>query len=145
MPDEIKVFISYAHEDVEQARKLHKTLKSVDGIDPWLDDEDLLPGQDWEIMITRAIRESRFFIALLSTRSVNKKGFFHSELKTALEIRDQYPEDEIFLIPVRIDDCELPETIGPIHCAEVFSSYEEGVKKIHRAIVPCQPAQTEPE
>jgi len=40
----MKVFISYAREDVEMARKLYDDLKNA-GVSPWMDEEDLLPSQ----------------------------------------------------------------------------------------------------
>ncbi|MCP4106797.1 MAG: toll/interleukin-1 receptor domain-containing protein [Desulfobacteraceae bacterium] len=61
-----KVFISYAREDIEIAERLYSNLKDA-GLEPWMDKEDLLPGQEWDMTITKAIRESRFFVAVLST------------------------------------------------------------------------------
>lgn len=56
-----KAFINYASEDLEAARKLYAALKSISGMDPWLDKESLLPGMRWEPAIRKAIRESDFF------------------------------------------------------------------------------------
>ncbi len=128
-----KIFISYAKGDIETARRLYSDLESV-GAAPWMDEEDLLPGQVWGTEITRAIRESRFFIALLSSHSVSKRGFFHTELKKALKILDQFPPDEIFFIPSRIDGCELPDDIAHIHCADLSPSYERGFEKILKVV-----------
>ncbi|MGE0086834.1 MAG: toll/interleukin-1 receptor domain-containing protein [Desulfococcaceae bacterium] len=64
----LKVFISYAREDIDTARRLYADLKMA-GIVPWMDKIDLLPGQNWKFHITKAIRESSFFIALLSSKS----------------------------------------------------------------------------
>ena len=61
----LQIFISYAREDVEAARKLYRDLKNAE-LNPWLDEEVLLPGQNWKSAIKKAIKESRFFIALLS-------------------------------------------------------------------------------
>ena len=45
MPDskQLRVFLCHASEDQEFVRKVYKRLKD-DGIDPWLDKENLLPG-----------------------------------------------------------------------------------------------------
>src|SRR5712692_3635198 len=96
---EISLFISYAREDLEPARQLYKSLKEA-GLRPWLDAECLRPGQQWKIEIRRAIRNCRYFIVLLSSRSVSRKGFVHKELTDALELLDMYPDSEIYLIPV---------------------------------------------
>jgi hypothetical protein len=125
----IKVFISYASDDRQTARKLYEDLKKA-GVKPWMDMEDLLPGQDWKRTITQAIKESRFVIVLLSSNSVLKRGFVQKELKYALDILDYYPDGDIFLIPVRIDNCEIPEMIKRVHFTDLFPSYEIGFKRI---------------
>ncbi|MDM8522069.1 toll/interleukin-1 receptor domain-containing protein [Desulfococcaceae bacterium HSG8] len=127
-----KIFISYDREDIGTARKLYDDLKDA-GLDVWLDDEDLIPGQNWKKAITKAIRESRFFIALISTKSVVKKGFVQTELKKALDVFDQFPDDDIFLIPARIDNCDIPERLADLHCADLFPEYERGFGKLLKA------------
>jgi hypothetical protein len=54
--------------------------------------------------------KGRFFIALLSSNSVDKVGDVQKELKGALEILDKYPES-VFIIPVRLDDCKVSHSI----------------------------------
>jgi hypothetical protein len=79
-----KVFISYAREDYEAAASIYRFLKD-NVCDPWMDVESILPGQDWPLEIQKAIENSDFFIACLSSQSVNKRGFVQSELKNGLE------------------------------------------------------------
>ncbi len=100
-----RVFISYAHEDIDSALKIYEQLKAIEGVDPWFDKESLLPGIKWRPAIKKAIRESDFFLALLSQRSISKRGYVQTEMKEALEIWDQFPEDKAFLIPIRLEDC----------------------------------------
>ena len=69
-----KIFLSYAREDMSMAKQLYSDLERY-GLDVWLDTELLLPGDPWKDKIQDAIENSNYFIALLSTRSVNKKGF----------------------------------------------------------------------
>src|ERR1700743_447624 len=96
-----RTFIGYARKDVEAARQLYRALVAA-GHAPWLDIEDLVPGDDWARRITEEIRTCKQFIALLSTHSINKRGFVQSELVVALETLDTMPVDERFLIPVRL-------------------------------------------
>jgi hypothetical protein len=95
----MKVFISYAREDWEIAEKVWRDLKRA-GIDAWIDRKELLPGQNLKKEISRAIRASSHFIALLSARSVSKQGFFQTELKKAIDVPDTFPEHRIYFIPV---------------------------------------------
>jgi len=130
-----QVFISYAHEDVNVATKLYDELKSIPGIEPWLDKKSLLPGMRWKPAIRKAIRESRFFIALLSNHSVAKKGYFQKELNDALDILTEFPEDKIFLIPVRLEPCEPPsEKLRDIQFVDFFPDWNEGLERVLKTI-----------
>jgi hypothetical protein len=128
------IFISYASEDAGDARRLYDDLKSA-GFNPWLDRENLLPGQNWRDAITKAIRECNFFLCLISSRSLTKRGYVQKEMKMALDVLDEFPDGEIFFIPVRLDDCKpINLKLTDIHHVDLFPSYEEGFKKILAAI-----------
>ena len=113
------IFISYAKEDHKTAASLYGLLKSR-GFKPWIDTEDLLPGQNWELEIDRAIRNSAIFLACLSTKSVIKHGFVQSELKKAVKVLETIPQNEIYLIPLRLDECDVPDEIRHIHWLDYF-------------------------
>jgi len=130
-----KVFISYAKEDYRIAKKLYNDIKS-NGIIPWIDCEDILPGQDWKKEISQAIKDSSYFLALLSSNSISKKGYVQKELKLALEIYDEFPNSVVFIIPVRIDNC-IPddERLKILHWSDLFPSYNEGLQRILKVIL----------
>jgi formylglycine-generating enzyme required for sulfatase activity len=129
-----KIFISYSRKDSEIAERVYKDLKN-EGFAPWLDTESLLPGQNWKMMISKEMKESSFFLALLSSDSLGKRGYVNKELKFALDILDEFPLDEIYLIPVYIDPCEpLDERLRDIHGIHLYESYERGVKKLIHAL-----------
>lgn len=131
-----KVFISYAIEDQDIAMKLYKDLKQS-GVELWLDRKNLMPGQNWKLEIRKAIEKSSYFLALISTKSINKMGFTQKELKTALDIVDEMPSSDIFIIPVRIDDCRpIYGKLQDLHWVDLFPSYEEGLKKILKVLRP---------
>lgn len=102
-----KVFISYATEDIAFAQKLYNYLEQR-GFVPWLDKNKLLPGQDWNFTIRKALREANYIILLLSGNSVQKRGYVQREFKLALEFFEEKLEDDIYLIPLKINDCEVP-------------------------------------
>jgi len=133
-----KIFLSYAREDMGMAKKLYNDLKRY-GLEVWLDTESLLPGDRWKDKIQEAIENSSYFIALLSSRSVNKKGFVQKELKTALEVLDLFPSSERFILPVRLDNCEVGERkLKEHHWVDLFpqDKYQNGLKKILQVISP---------
>jgi len=124
------VFISYAKEDILVARKLYAALKSV-GAQPWLDEECLFPGQKWESEIQNAIKRADYFIALLSTHSLNKKGYVQKELKRGLSVYEELPDSKIFLIPARVDECNPEHTqLREIQWVDLFPNFDEGLFKI---------------
>ncbi|MHC1632150.1 MAG: TIR domain-containing protein [Methanotrichaceae archaeon] len=125
-----KVFIGYAREDGETTKRLDSELTAA-GADVWFDKKSILPGQRWEVAIKKAIKNSRYFLALLSSNSVNKKGYVQKELAQAFEILDEFPESEIYIIPVRIDECEPShEKLCEIQWADMFPNWEDGLEKI---------------
>ena len=106
-----QIFLSYAREDEEKVENLYRKLSDA-GFKPWMDKKDILPGEKWKSSIQTAIRRSDFFLACLSVNSVNKRGFLQKEIKDALDIWQEMLDSDIYLIPVRLEDCEAPERLG---------------------------------
>src|SRR4051794_23445079 len=95
----LRVFLCYSSGDKQIVHDLYKRLVAA-GVEPWLDEEDLLPGKRWEIEVLSAIQSSDVILVCLSQGAINKRGYVQKEIKYASEIADQYPDDAIFLIPV---------------------------------------------
>ena len=128
------VFLSYAREDSYAAERLYMDLRRAQ-IDVWMDKKSLTPGQNWEHEIRRAIREARYFLALVSNTSVAKRGFVQREMRLALEVLEEVPVDQIYLIPVRLDDCEPPDfRVKAINRVDLFPSYRKGLERLLAAI-----------
>jgi hypothetical protein len=135
---DIFVFISYAREDAEAAKRLYDNLKSA-GLNPWLDKERLLPAQNWKEEISKAIIEkSRYFIPLFSSTSVRKIGVVQSEIKWALDVFEKYPPGMTFIIPVRLDNCEIPyHELRDVEYVDFFpsTSWELGLRRVMQIIL----------
>jgi hypothetical protein len=128
------VFISYAHEDSLHADRLYNNLKQANLL-PWRDKDAIKAGLNWKIAIRKAIKNSRYFIPLFSSKSVGKIGYIQKEFKYALDIFDTFPESQIYLIPARLDDCQIPyEKLEDIQYVDMFPDWDEGVKKIFEAM-----------
>jgi len=119
MATEYQIFISYAREDTARVKELYERLRSA-GYQPWLDREHIIPGQRWEPVIKEALKRSAFVLVCLSETSINKRGFLQKEIKQALEHADEKLEDDVWLIPARLDDCEVPESLGAIQWVDLF-------------------------
>lgn len=129
-----KIFISYAREDRETALRLFRDLATY-GLEPWIDLERLLAGERWKEIIEREIRISSHFIALISKNSIDKRGFFQRELSYALDVLTEVPPQDVFVIPVRLDET-VPQhaTLQDLHWVDLFLSYDQGFNRILRAI-----------
>ena len=113
------LFLSYAREDGKQVESLYDRLEAA-GFRPWMDRRDLLPGQVWESRILQAVREATVFITCLSRHSINKRGFLQKEIKTALDEWQKKLESDIYLIPLRLAECELPPSLQKFQCFDLF-------------------------
>ena len=125
-----RIFMAYVDEDLRLVRRLFAAFAGG-GFEPWLDKEKLLPGQNWPRAIERAIETSDFFVACFSRRATGKRGFFHSELRYALDCAQRLPLDEIFFIPVRLDECDVPAPIRKsIQWVDLFPDWDRGVNAV---------------
>lgn len=104
------VFLCHAKEDKEQVRRLCNMLES-EGINPWFDEKDIMPGDDWELVIRRAIKQSDAIIVCMSQKAVNKTGFIQKEIRFALDRADELPEGKRYIIPVLFESCSIPERL----------------------------------
>ncbi len=129
------VFISYAREDLQTVLKLYEALKERH-IRVWIDVEDSIPGKDWRYEIERVIREEADFVLLcLSKNSIDKRGYVQTESRIALNVLDELPIDEIFMIPIRLEECSpIHPTIKYLTWVDLFKNWEKGFKNILRAL-----------
>ncbi len=100
------VFLSYASEDREAARRLRDVLPNY-GLDVWYDESELGGGEAWDQKIRRQIRECDYFMALVSARTeARREGYFRREWRLAVERTLDMADDHLFLLPVVIDETD---------------------------------------
>ncbi len=129
-----KVFVAYVQEDAEEAERVFEGLERC-LFEPWLDRRRLLPGQNWPRAIEQAIETSDFFLACFSGHSVSKKGGFQAEIRYALDCTRRIPLDEIFLIPVRLDECLVPAPIQrELQYIDLFPDWDRGFRRLVTAM-----------
>ncbi|ROI05359.1 SUMF1/EgtB/PvdO family nonheme iron enzyme [Microcystis aeruginosa FACHB-524] len=135
---EIQIFLAHASEDKPAVLALYDRLKQA-GYKPWLDEEDLIPGQIWRDEIPKAIKASQIFLACLSGKSA-KQGYIQRELRIALDTLGQMLPGTIFFIPMRLEECEIPDlrmsevglNLRDIHRLDYWK--ENGFEQLERAI-----------
>lgn len=98
-PAPIQIFLSNAREDFEVVAQLYNRLAAL-GLKPWMDKRDILPVQRWRELIPQEVQRSDFVFICLSPRSVDKRGFFQREIRTALDAWLDKLREDIYLIPV---------------------------------------------
>ncbi|MDI6768327.1 MAG: SUMF1/EgtB/PvdO family nonheme iron enzyme [Anaerolineales bacterium] len=107
----LRVFLCHASDDKPAVRDLYRQLCAEGWLDVWLDEEKLLPGQEWDLEIEKAVEEADVVLVSLSTHSVDKEGYIQKELRFVLNIADQKPEGAIFIVPIRLNDCPTPRRL----------------------------------
>lgn len=127
-----KVFISYATEDYQYADKLHGFL-SENGFSLWMDKKDLLPGNNWLYEIQVQLRKADFVILLFSHNSVNKRTTVQKEFNLAMQYCEERLDSDIYIIPVKIDDCEPAEKFKKIQWIDYSSTdaFEKILKSLN--------------
>jgi hypothetical protein len=130
-PATLQVFLCHSSGDKPQVRSLYQRLVK-DGVDPWLDEKKLLPGQQWREEIKRAVRSADVVIVCLSPESVSKEGFVQREIKYALDAAEEKPPGTIFIIPVRLEECPVPEQLAEFHWVNLFE--ENGYGQMIQAL-----------
>ena len=123
----LQAFLCHSSGDKQPVRDLYRKLTS-DGFVPWLDEENLLPGQVWEAEITKAVRSSHVVIVCLSKASTTKAGYVQKEIKVALDVADEQPEGTIFIIPLRLEECTVPDRLKKWQWVDLFN--QKGYQKL---------------
>jgi hypothetical protein len=127
----VQIFLSYAREDEKKVGNLYQKLSAA-GFKPWMDIKDILPGEQWKPCIQKAIRGSDFFLVCLSANSASKRGWVQREMKQALDLWQEKLDSDIYLIPIRLEDCEAPESLGDFQSVNLFE--EDGWTRLVKAI-----------
>jgi hypothetical protein len=130
MPRPLRVFLCHASQDKPAVRRLYDALKAEDWIDPWLDEEKISFGQHWTTVIEDALDAADIVLIFLSHNSVQKEGFIQRELNYAWELSLEKPHGVIFLIPFRLDNCDVPRFLRSRQWGDYFGDKQESTYQI---------------
>ena len=114
------LFVSYASEDREAARRLRDAI-AEHGIEVWYDEDALTGGDAWDQKIRRRIRECDYFMPVIShATEARREGYFRREWRQAAERTLDMADDVMFIVPVSIDDIteagsRVPERFHQVH------------------------------
>ena len=93
-----------------------------DGIDPWLDKIDLQGGEEWASAIPNAVRTCDVVLVCISSSSINKEGYLQKEIRHVLDVADEKAEGTIYVIPVRLEGCEIPPQLRRWQWVDLFEA-----------------------
>lgn len=123
----LRVFLCHSSDDKPTVRELYRRLDSEGWIDAWLDEKKLLPGQDWNYEIEQAVEQADIILVCLTKNSVTKEGYIQRELRIILDFADYKPEGTLYIIPLRLEECEPPKRIRRWQYADYFPKSRQNI------------------
>ncbi len=129
-----RVFMIYNHADIDEAYKIVKALREA-GYNPWFDRDEIAPGQKISETISRGIEQSAVALLLVSKNLDLNKEAIEKELKTALSTMRSNDETFSPVIPIRLDDTDVPQTLVGVHWLHVkddafLERLDKGLKRV---------------
>lgn len=125
-----KVFISHSHQDRKFVSELTKRL-TADNIQVWTDEKDLAIGDNIAEKINNAISKTDYFIVVLSKSSVNSNWVSFELSATRI---NEISKNKNIILPVLIEDCEIPAFLINRVYADFRYSFDEGYNKLVKAL-----------
>jgi hypothetical protein len=132
-----RIFLCHSSGDKRRVRRLYRRLRD-EGFDPWLDEEDIVAGQDWDAEIRKAVRAADLVIVCLSQASIDKTGYVQREIRMVLDLADEQPEEKIFVIPAKFETCEVPDRLKRWQWVELHRP--GGYERLFAALAHARPA-----
>ncbi len=139
------VFISYVRDNSALVLKLRDVLQAH-RVEVWLDRDRIKPGEWWEEAIRKAISEGLFFIACFSREYQRRsEAYMNEELTLAIDVLRRRPFNQIWFIPVVLDEeCEVPDigigrgkTLHSINWVEIYGDkWDDGVRRMLSVVAP---------
>ena len=133
-----KVFLSHSSKDKPRVREIQQLLEAK-GIQSWLDEEEIRVGESFITRLNQGLEECPVLVVFLSSHSITS-DWVNLELGAALAT------SEVYVIPVRVDDSELPPLLKSLHYADLRTGNVEAVVSfIEKAIEKAAEAYNVPE
>ena len=139
----MKAFISHSSKDKKFVLRLATDLRTRVGIDAWLDQWEINPGDRIPERIEEGLSEAHVFILVLSPDSVNsrwveyeRQAWLMMQIDEEKRAKEESRPPTRRLIPVLYRDCQKPAFLQPIsHVRITDQDYEDGFKRLVSAIL----------
>ncbi|AYW90835.1 TPA: TIR domain-containing protein [Yersinia enterocolitica] len=107
----MKLFLAHAKEDEKVTESIYEKLKNND-YTPWMDIRDIPAGVNWDNEIQKNFNSANIIIIILSKVSCQKNGYIRREMNEAMDKLKYYKPDDVFVIPILIDNSPVPTFIS---------------------------------
>jgi queuine/archaeosine tRNA-ribosyltransferase len=124
------VFLSYSSRDKRLAGRIADDLEKQ-GIKVWFAEREICVGDSVPGKISDGLRITDFIAVLLTKRSVNS-GWVEKEWHTRIDA--EVKARAVSILPLRGDECTVPELLREKKYADFVGSYENGLVDLLRAI-----------
>ncbi|MEO0739777.1 MAG: TIR domain-containing protein, partial [Cyanobacteria bacterium J06649_12] len=126
------VFLSYCRDNADEVRRFYSELIAAGETVWW--DQNILPGQDWKLEIRKAMRDAYAVVLCLSAETADRiTTGIYPEVLDAIRAYRTYAPGSVFLIPVRLSQCELPfieiddtRTLDRLQAVDLFPDANRG-------------------
>lgn len=118
----LRLFLCHCSGDKPIVRELDAYLRSL-AIDVWFDERNLLPGQNWDTEVKKALATSDVVLICLSQKAADRIGYLQKEIRTALDYADEVPDDVLFIIPGRLEECDVPTKLRKWQWVDLFDPF----------------------
>jgi hypothetical protein len=102
------------------------------GFWPWLGEVELTPGVELDTAIETTVHNSHVILVCVSRASITKVSYVQKEIHFALERALEMPEGQKYIVPVRLEECELPKCLRKWHAVNLFSN--DGESRLVQAL-----------
>lgn len=117
-----RVFISYAREDFDIAERIVKTLNEI-GLVPWIDTTEIRPGDSFIEKMNEGLTKASYVLLLLSQASLSSKWVSREWMATLAE-------DSSVLLPLLVEDCNVPSLLKDIVYLDLRHDLEKGLEQL---------------
>lgn len=124
---EKSLFISYSRKDEIFVKKLCRDLKLF-GFQPFIDIWEIKVGDSITERIMTGMGKCKYFIPILSCNFFENSNWPEMELNNALMIQGE--KKEKFILPLMLQQTELPILLKHIKYADFRKEYEIGLKEL---------------
>lgn len=132
-----KVFVSYVRDNADEVNKICDVLRQ-NGIEYWIDRDQIAPGKIWKQVIRDAINGGAFFLACFSKEYNERTAtYMNEEILLGIDILRMKHYNSGWLIPIRLSDCEIPQldigagkTLQDLHYLNFYEDWDTGIKRL---------------